>query len=263
MATRQTALVFSVVALVIGLAATAAAQGKKKAASYPGTAVFRCNGTVGCPGSTEPDDGILGQVNSVNDGTYRGTGTPEAGRGAHLRVNSGDTNHEMWIGLRDGFQVLLKIGPLDPLAPCRTAPNNYCEYPGAFGVGVESVVIGATSYAEIQTDVVDGVGSTPTLLDLPIDTAQTVEPAPVRLLIAFNDSSGRLWNFNFSDARNSGAENASVWRTGECTWVITDNESHAELSTLTRVSGRQFRSFEGIYAAPFQITFNAPRCTGQ
>ena len=96
-----------------------------------------------------------------------------------------------------------------------------------------------------------------------------------RLYFGFNDASGRLWNFNFSDTRANGtatlSRNAFVTRMNLCEWVFTDRlydtegrllvRSLAELSTLVRVSGKQVRSFEGVYEAPFQIKFHAPNCT--
>jgi hypothetical protein len=258
------ALIVAASVLGLGLATTASAQGKKKpAASYPGVAGFRCDpmlaGDCAIVGPTV-GDGVVGVVTPQNSSlTYPGSGTPEGGRGAHFRSNSGNTNHEMWIGLRDGFQVLLNIGSEDVNAPCRTNGNNYCQYPAAFG---ESILIGST-YAEIQSDVVDVFGSSaPTLLTLPIlsEPPSEANASSVRILIGFNDPSGRLWNFNFSDARNSGAQPASIWRTGACTWIINDGGAQAELSTLIRIAGKQFRSFEGLYSAPFEITFIGPNC---
>lgn len=251
MAIRGTALVGAVVTLSLALAAPAAAQGKKKPSSLPGTATFRCTGTAGdCPGSPAPDR-ILGQHTTQNpDITYPGSGVPESGRGAHLRPGN-----EMWLGLRDGFTVRLDFSERVGLATC----DPWCKYDEAFG-GTDTIVIGETSYAEFQTNVVDDLDetdTTPTLMDVSTDPQN---PSPVRLHISFYDSTGRLWNFNFSNARNSGAENASVWRSGPCAWVITDGGSLAELSTLVKLNGKQFRSYEGLYAAPFEITFTAPGC---
>ena len=237
----------------LALGASASAQGRKKPTSYPGTADFRCEGTVGgCPGSPDPDDGVLGQFTPENtEASYPGTGTPEGGRGAFLRETG-----EMWIGLRDGFMVRLDFGRRMANATVHCDPN--CQYSSTFG-DVTSVLIGETSYAEIHSNVVGADGdTTPSLFDVSTDPDN---PSTVRLLMSFYDGSGRLWNFNFSDARNSGSGNASVYRIADtCSWVFTDGGSLAELSTLVKKTGKQFRSFEGLYAAPFEFTFTASAC---
>lgn len=251
MATRRMALLCGVMVLSLGVAVPAMAQGKKKPSSYPGSAVFRCNDLGPC---AAPDDGVLGQVTNENpDVTYPGTGIPEGGRGAHLKT----ANNEMWIGLRDGFTVRLDFSrrDADPTVPCQT--GGYCQYQTSFG-SATSLVIGESSYAEIQTNVVDGDDTSVSLLDVSTDPDY---PSSVRLLMSFYDSSGKLWNFNFGDHRNSGAENASVYRVANsCTWVFTDGGSLAELSTLVKLQGKHFRSYEGLYTAPFEITFTASQC---
>lgn len=254
MSTRRMALLCGVIVVGLGLASSAFAQGKKKPSSYPGTATFRCYGSPGgCPGSPEPDDGVLGQITPENpNGDYQGVGITESGKGAHLRAAS----NEMWIGLRDGFTVRLDFSQRLRDATVHCAPN--CQYATVFGPDTESLVIGENSYAEIQSNVIDGDDTSVSLLDASTDPAN---PSSVRLLMSFYDSAGKLWNFNFSDARGSGSENASVYRVANtCTWVFTDGGSLAELSTLVKLQGKQFRSYEGLYSAPFQITFSTNQC---
>jgi hypothetical protein len=254
MVIRAMALASAVLALSLGsVSVVAQGKGGKKPSSYPGNATFRCYGEVGeCVAS---DDGVLGQITGQNpEGDYPGTGVPESGRGAHLRTAS----NELWIGLRDGFTVRLDFSQrlADPTVPCQQ--GGYCQYDTAFGTATTSLVIGESSYAEIQTNVVDGDDTSVSLLDVSTDPDN---PSSVRLLMSFYDSGGKLWNFNFGDHRNSGAENASVYRVANtCTWVFTDGGSLAELSTLVKLQGKQFRSYEGLYAAPFEITFTASQC---
>jgi hypothetical protein len=232
--------------LTLCFAAPAMAQGKKLE-SWPGTAKFRCEGSVGgCPGGGEPDDRILGQLTPENpQGTYPGTGTPEGGRGAHLRANG----LELWLGLRDGFEVVIDFGAQDPNPPC----GEQCYYRDAFPANTARI---GSPYAEFQTDVIDQSGGiTPTLLDIPIGHTREA-----RLHIAFNDAAGRPWNLSFSDARNPLAANAEIKRVDHCKWEITDGDAKAELSVMVRTSGKRFRSFEGLYALPLLITFEAPKC---
>ena len=192
MATGRMALIVVASLLGLGFATTASAQGKKKPpASYPGLAGFRCDPTLAgeCAvvGPTVGDGVVAVSTTQNSSLTYSGSGVPEGGQGVHLKSNAGDTNHDMWIGLRDGFQMLLNIGAPDQSAPCRNNGNDYCLYSSAFGNNT-SVTIGATSYAEIQSNVVDSFGSsTPTLLTLPIlseplsETNASPGPDPHRL----------------------------------------------------------------------------------
>ncbi len=243
MTLRRALLLGTTFVLSLGLVAHAAAQGKKKPSSWPGTADFRCNGlTTPCP-----DEDLI-----VGDGShYAGLGTPESGQGAHLR-----TNYEMWLGLRNPLKLFIDFIAQDPAAPCATGAVNYCQFPAAFSPA-NNILIDGVTYAEIQTNVVDDADdATPTLMDMSIGATR-----PIRVLISFNDPhTGSLWNFNFSKARASGATNASVRRSAACEWEITDGGGKAELSTLVRLQGKQFRSFEGLYTAPFLITFKAPGC---
>jgi hypothetical protein len=242
MVNRGALLLITTLVFTLVFAGPAAAQGKKKPASWPGTAEFRCNGLA-----TPCADGDL----IVGDGTsYPGHGTPEGGDGAHLK-----TTYEGWIGLRNGRQLFIDFVAQDPNAPC--IAGGYCQFATAFPN--KTMLIDGVTYGEISTNVVnpnDTADVMPTLLDIPLNATW-----PARVLISFNDPyTGSLWNFNFSDTRRPDASLAQITRTGTCTWVISDGDSVAELSTLVRLQGKSFRSQEGLYSAPFQITFNAPNC---
>jgi len=243
MANRGALLFVTTLVLSLGLAVHLDAQGKKKPASWPGTAVFRCNGlgTVAC---TEGDL-IVGDSTS-----YPGHGTPESGDGAHLR-----TSYEGWIGLRNGRQLFIDFGTQDMSAPC--VAGGYCQFNAAFPNA--SMLADGVTYAEISTNVVavnDSADATPTLLDIPINDTR-----PARVLISFYDpNTGNLWNFNFSDQRRPEGSLGQIKRTGPCAWEISDGGGQAELSTIVRVQGKAFRSQEGLYSAPFLITLTAPGC---
>jgi hypothetical protein len=243
MANRGAVLLVTTLVLSFALAGSASAQGKKKPASWPGTANFRCNGTASaaCPDG----DLILGDGSS-----YPGHGVPEAGDGAHLR-----TSYEGWIGLRNGRQLFIDFVAPDPAAPC--VAGGYCKFGAAFPNA--SMLIDGITYAEISTNVVDPndtADATPTLLDIPVGGTR-----PARVLISFTDpNTNSLWNFNFSDTRRPDASLAEITRTGACTWQISDGGGQAELSTIVRIQGKSFRSQEGLYSAPFLITFAAPGC---
>jgi hypothetical protein len=249
MTTRRTALAWAVIALVLGSTASAIAQSKKKPSSYPGKADFRCNG-LSRDAVCSDQDRIKGDFSS-----YVGFGIPEAGEGAHFRSNSGNTHHEMWIGIRNSLRVYLDFSV--QVEPGSCAPN--CLFGTAFPTA--EVTFGAT-VGEIQSQVVNPLDTsdpTPTLLDMPDDATW-----PTRLYVAFADASGRGWSYSFSDIRSSGAPspawNASVTRLDSCTWEFSG--SRGELSTVVRVSGKQFRLFEGVYDTPFLIRFEAPGCPG-
>ena len=245
MANRGMVLACAVVALSFVVTSTTAAQGKKPKPpeSYPGTAIFRCNGltTPDCTG-----DSIVG------DGSgYSGLGVPEGGEGAHIKASIG----EMWIGLKGDMGLFIDFGQQDPGAPC--LGGGYCQFDTAFP---DANILIEGGYTEIQTEVFDPLNSSDlskSLIDIPIGATWDA-----RLYIGFNDPyTGKLWNFNFSSARNPAfAGDASIKRLATCSWEITDGGRKAELSTLVRVSGKQFRSYEGFYLAPFLITFSTTTC---
>ena len=241
MANRGAMLIITTLTLTLAFAGNAAAQGNKKPTSWPGTADFRCDGL----GTATCGDLIIG------DGSlYPGHGAPEGGDGAHLR-----TTYEGWIGLRNGRQLFIDFVAQDPNAPC--IAGGYCQFGTAFPNA--TMLIDGVTYGEISTNVVnpnDTADATPTLLDIPLN-----ETRPARVLISFTDPyTGSLWNFNFSDTRRPDASLAQITRTGACTWEISDGGGQAELSTMVRLKGKTIRSQEGLYSAPFEITFNVPNC---
>ena len=238
------------VVIAFGLAGGVAAQGNKKPTSQPGTADFRCDDLIaGCAGLGAADR-ILGMTTPQNpDGLYEGAGTPEGGQGAHLR-----SNNEMWIGLRNGLEVLLDFSELQGGRPCDGDGN--CRFNNAFPTGQMHINSG---YSEFQTNVVNPNNpndSTFTLLN--IAPGQSGE---ARMKISFNDPNlGLLWGFNFSTVDYAGATNINVMRSNDCTWIITaDGSSRAGLSAYGRTgSGKAYRTDEGLYIAPFEITFTVP-----
>lgn len=238
MTIARTLLLNTAFVSILALAGDATAQGKKKPSSTPGTAAFRCNGLM----TPCPDGDLI-----VGDGTdYQGLGAPEGGQGAHLRWS----NNEMWIGLKNGLKLYVDFVQQDQNADC--LGGGYCQFDFAFP---DDDVLIDGPYDEIQTDVIDPITGDPakTLLDIPVDATWEA-----RVYIGFNDpNTGRLWNFNFSDDKRAEASNALVTRAGACTWEITDGGGTAVLSTLVRLNGKLFRSYEGFYSAPFQITFEA------
>ena len=243
MVNRGALLPVTTLVLCFGLAVQLNAQGKKKPTSWPGTAVFRCDGTVSA--ACLDGDLILG-----DGSTYPGHGAPEGGDGAHLR-----TSNEGWIGLRNGYQLFIDFVAQDPAAPCLA--GGYCQFNTAFPN--KSMLIDGVTYAEISTNVVnpnDTADATPTLLDIPRGEAR-----PARVLISFTDpNTNSLWNFNFSDTRRPDASLALITHTDHCTWEISDGGGQAELSTMVRVQNKSFRSQEGLYSAPVLITLTAPGC---
>jgi hypothetical protein len=246
MTIRHVLVLYSAFVLSLGYVGLAEAQGGKKPkppASWPGTATFRCNGLT----TSDCGDSIVG-----DSSFYEGLGAPEGGEGAHLR-DSSSWGREMWIGVKNGLRLYINFGEQDQDAPCHAGA--YCQFGSSFPNN--DILIGER-YGEIQTNVIDqsGMGDlTRSLLDIP-----SGETWQARVHIAFYDASGRLWNLNFWNQFPSEGGHASIKRLAACTWEITDGDSKAELSTLVRVSGKQFRSYEGFYPAKFLITFEAPGC---
>jgi hypothetical protein len=267
MSTRQVITGGLIVGVAVIFMAPVAAQ-KNKATSRTATATFRCNegGPQPCGESLNNPDGVLGEVSA---GDYRGTGSPGSGQGAHLTADG-----ELWIGLRNGLDVTLNLDPLRLHTPgsCGTGGNRPCRFAAA---GLTSPLLkipvgGLPStglYAQIQGNVVSvtatGEDTSPTMVSM--GPGQTL---PMRLNILFHDAVwGLLWGFNFNASwytEGPGATNAWVTKENVCTWKVwADGTSRAGLSGYgSSGGGKAYRTNEGLYIAPFEISFSvASLCT--
>ena len=233
-------------ALVLVATVPVGAQRKPKPSSLSGTVEWRCTFTEASPAlSCGNGDAIAG-----DGGDYQGTGLPESGEGAHLR----DTG-ELWVGLRDGRMALrVDFSQPDGVAPCTIVGN--CRLGGAYHGNLYAVI--AAGYAEVQTNVVspsnDG-DTTPTLRDIPEDTPGW----KARFNVVFNDPVyGLLWGFNFNPFAHAGSDLVDVYRVDACTWVFSAGPgATVGLSAYGRgpLGGKSYRTDEGRYLAPFELTF--------
>lgn len=259
--TRRATLcqVFVIVTLVS--AAPLAAQKGKPPASSPGQAVFRCNGS-GSNLEAVCADGVVG------DGSlYPGSGTPESGAGAHLNANQ-----EFWIGIRDGaMRVRLNFDPSRRVdSPACQSTVKGCRF--TLTKFPNSQMILQSAYSELQTNVVDAND-----VELPngMKSISVGGLAYARLKITFNDPQGAdlLWGFNFVPSQNAGSSLIKVRRPDACTWLITgdslptdpdyaDYEPIAALQAYGRTgTGKAYRTDEGLFRTPVEITFSLRDCT--
>lgn len=247
----------AVLSLIVVMAAVAPVTAQKnKATSKPATVDFRCDEDQPVP------CGVVDRVLGVEGDVYGGTGTPEGGQGAHLRSNG-----EMWIGLRNGLEAVLDFAQLDVDGACVAAGN--CRFASAGLTSKIRIPIGGSGpagiYSEIQGDVVsmtNPADTTPSLLSLPVN-----DPGwKLRLFLGFTDAvMGLGWGFNFAANRYPGATDANVIRTDACTWKIwADGDARAGLSAYGSDygKGKSYRTNEGLYIAPFEITFHVPSLCG-
>jgi hypothetical protein len=231
----------------VSLALTVPVAGQKnKPTSRQGDATFRCNEgePVAC--------GFADKVRGVYLDDYAGTGTPESGQGAHLTAGG-----EMWIGLRNGLDAVLDFANVDQNGLCVAAGN--CRFLGAGLTPTIAIPIGGVSssgvYAEIEGNVVTSEGDpSPTMVSL----SQEGGTSNIRLNISFRDAvMGLLWGFNYNASQYPGALDATVTRTG-CTWVISGSKAGLSAYGSDFGRGKSYRTNEGLYLAPFEITFSVP-----
>jgi hypothetical protein len=200
----------------------------KPPASYPGTAVFRCNiGDVGC------GDGIIG------DGSdYPGIGANETGSGAHLT----GSNSELWLG-----QAEITID-FQGQQPTMCVAGSTCRWDWSTPAHTVDLI-------EVQSNVVDGPQGnevTGGLLTIPVG-----ENRWARFNMAITDDQGINYLLRFNSLDDPGSSAVKVTRTASCTWVFTDDGAQALLKSGVRRSLLK----EGLFTLPFEMTFDAPGCT--